>query len=556
MSLPRFLSLLPLLAALLAPAAHARAEGRDELVIGVTQYPNTLHPSIDAMLAKTYVLGMARRPLTAYDKDWTLVCLLCTVLPTIENGLAVPETLPDGRHGVAITYTLRPGATWGDGIPVSAEDVLFTWQVGRDPRSGLADAEQYRRILKIDVKDPKTVVFHMDRLTFDYNSTGSFELLPAHLERAAFAEPAEYKTRTLYDTDSTNPGLYFGPYRIAEAVRGSHVVLVANPTWWGKPPAFKRIVVKVVENTSALEANLLSGAVDAIAGELGLSIDQAIAFEKRHRDQFDVTFKPGLVYEHLDINLANPILADKRVRQALMLGLDRQALTAQLFDGRQPVADGPVSPLDWVHAADVPQWRPDLERAGHLLDEAGWSAGSGGMRHDSHGQPLTVDLVSTAGNRSRELVEQVVQSQWKRLGVDVRLRNEPPRVLFGETAPHRKFPGMAMFAWYSSPENVPRTTLHSSEIPSAANNWSGQNYGGYANPEMDGLIDRIEVELDRGKRAALWRRLQLICADDLPALPLYWRADAFILPHWLKGVEPTGHEYLSTLWVENWRREE
>ena len=97
-------------------------------------------------------------------------------------------------------------------------------------------------------------------------------------------------------------------------------MLEPNPTWWGEPPQFRRIVVKVIENTAALEANLLSGSIDMIAGELGLTIDQALAFEKRHGDQFKIVYEPGLTYEHIDLNLDNPILADVRVRKALIMG--------------------------------------------------------------------------------------------------------------------------------------------------------------------------------------------------------------------------------------------
>lgn len=126
--------------------------------------------------------------------------------------------------------------------------------------------------------------------------------------------------------------------------------------------------------------------------------------------------------------------------------------------------------------------------------------------------------MTTAGNRSRELVQQVLQSQWRALGIDVRIRNEPARVFFGETVTKRKYSAMAMFAWISSPESVPRTTLHSSQIPTAENNWSGQNTTGFSDPRMDEIIDRIEIELDRAKRKELWRRLQHLYADELPVL--------------------------------------
>lgn len=437
---------------------------------------------------------------------------------------------------------------------MTTDDVLFTYEVGGHPQSGVSAAELYRRITAIDVIDAKTFILHVDRVTFEYNAIGDFRPLPAHLERAVFEQdPVGYRNRTVFDTDPTNPGLYFGPYRITEVSSGAFVVLEPNPTWWGEPPYFQRIVVKVIENTAALEANLLSGSIDMIAGELGLTIDQALAFEKRHGAQFQIVFKPGLVYEHLDLNLDNPILADRRVRQALIMGLDREALSQQLFEGRQPVAHTSVNPLDWVYSDTVPHYQEDLEAAAALLDEAGWGEIRGGVRHNAAGERLSLELMTTAGNRSRELVEQVLQSQWQRLGIEVRIRNEPARVFFGETTSKRKFGGLAMFAWISSPENVPRSTLHSEEIPTAANGWSGQNFTGFQNAEMDQLIDDIERELDREKRRAMWQRIQEIYALELPVLPLYFRADVHIWPLWLEGVTLTGHLNPSTLWVEDWR---
>ncbi len=542
---------LSLLAALPPPAQASR----DELVIGLTQFPASFHPNIDSMLAKTYVLAMTRRPFTAYDAEWKLVCMLCVELPTIDNGLAVPERGPKGKKGVAVTYAIRPDATWGDGVPVTTKDVVFTWKVGRHPLSGVSDMEFYRSLYKIDVKDDKTFTLHFDKLTFDYNALNNFNLIPAHLDEPAFAEPREYKNRTAFDTDTTNEGLYFGPYLITKVETGSHVVLEPNPTWWGEKPHFKRIIVRVISNTAALEANILSGAIDMIAGELGITVDQALAFQKRHGDRFNFVYKPGLIYEHIDFNLDNPIFKDKRVRQALIHAIDREAISKQLFAGRQPVAHSPVNPLDWVYDDNVRKYAHDPNLANRLLNQAGWKAARRGPRKNAKGETLTLEIMTTAGNRTREMVEQVLQSQWKRLGIDVRIRNQPARVFFGQTVTERKFSGLAMYAWISAPESVPRTSLHSAQIPSAANNFAGQNFPGFANAEMDALIDKIEVELDRAKRKEMWRRLQDIYTAELPVIPLYFRAEPYILPKWLKGLVPTGHQDPSTLWVETWRAE-
>jgi len=549
------LALTLLLSLILVAATPARAEERRTLAIGVTQFPSTFHPVIDAMLAKSYVLAMALRPVTSYDHDWQLACLVCETLPTLENGGAVREATPDGKDGVAVTYKIREGLTWGDGTPVTSDDIRFTWEVGKHPESGVTGADVFQRIWKVETPDPRTAVLHTDRITYTYNSFG-VQPLPAHLERAVFeADPRAYKQQTLYDRDTTNPGLYFGPYRVAEVSAGAFTVLERNPHWPGPNPYFDRVVVRVIPNTAALEANLLSGSLDYIAGPLGLTLDQALSLQERRGNGFDFVYKAGLIYEHIDLNLSNPILADKRVRQALLYGADRQAISQRLFQGRQPVADSNVSPLDWVHADDVAQYPYDPARARALLAEAGWMPGPGGVRINADGEKLSLSFMTTAGARVREQVQQVLQHYWKQIGVEVRIRNEPARVFFGQTVRERRFGGLAMFAWISAPESLPRSTLHSTMIPTEANNWAGQNYTGYVNPKLDALIDAIETDLDRPSRAAKWAELQRVYTDDLPVLPLYFRANPYVIPHWLKGVRPTGHLAPATLWIEDWRAE-
>ena len=546
----RLLALLAL--AFFAVTAPARA--KDELVVAMTQYPGTWNPLISSMLAKSLVQNMTTRPFTAYDADWKLVCLLCTELPTLENGKVRLEDTPDGKKGMAIDFEIRP-MRWGDGTPVTTKDVAFTLEVGKHPLSGVASAEGYRRILKLDIQDDRHFTFHLDRVTFDYNSY-DFSLLPAHIEKPVFdANPAEYRNRTKYDTDPTNPGLAFGPYRFVEVVPGSRIVLERNPTWEGQKPYFQRIVVKTIENTTALEANLLSGGVDYPLGELGLSLDQTLALQKRYPNKYDFIYKPALIYEHIDVNLDNPLLADVRVRQALLLAIDRGAINEKLFEGKQPVAHGPISPLDPMFSPGARQYTYDPAAARKLLDEAGFSELRNGVRQNANGQRLAIELTTTAGNRVREQVAQVLQSQFRQVGIELRIKAEPPRI-FSEALNRRTFPGLAMYAWVERPEGVPRSTLHSEEIPTAQNGWSGQNYPGYRSADMDRALDAAEHELDTTKRRTLFADIQRIHAGDLPVLPMFFRVDPFVIPKQLKGVVPTGHLNSSTLWVEQWRWEE
>ncbi|MBI1244004.1 MAG: peptide ABC transporter substrate-binding protein [Alphaproteobacteria bacterium] len=533
--------------------APAFAQPRETLTIAITQFPATLHPMIDSMAAKTYVLGMARRPLTTFDKDWKLVCLLCVELPTFGNGGAKRVPLADGKEGVEVTFHLDPRAKWGDGTPVTAADAIFAWDVGRHPRSGVAGGEGYRRILKVEAKDARTVAFTQDRVTFSYNDFSQYELLPAHIDRQRFeGDPENYRRRTAFDTEPTNPGLFNGPYRIVQVQPGASITLEPNAQWGGPKPYFRRIVVRTIENSAALEANLLSGSVDYVAGELGFTLDQALALEKRQAARFDFTYVPSLLYEHVDLNLDVPAFKDIRVRRALLFSADRAGLVRQLFEGRQPVARSFVNPRDSVYAPDVPEAPYDPERAKTLLDEAGYAPGPDGIRRDKEGNRLSFEFGTTAGNRIRETVQQALQANWRRVGIEARIRNEPARVYFGETLRKRRFQ-LAMYAWFSAPEAVPRTTLHSESIPSEANAWSGQNQPGIADAETDAMIDALERELDPAKRKPIWARLQARYAEEAWVLPLYYRADPFVIPKWLSGIEPTGHQYYSSLRIEYWR---
>ena len=543
-----------LVAALLALGFAAAAQPRDVLTIGITQYPSTLHPNIENMAAKSYVLGFTRRPLNARDADWALVCLLCETLPTLENGLAARETTPDGRPGIRVTLRLREGLRWGDNTPITAEDLRFAWEAGREAATGFGPAEFYRSAYELIVVDPRTVTLRFDRVTFDFAAMGDFQPLPAHIERPIWqADPRAYRTRTQYDTNPSNPGLWSGPYRVASVQPGSGVNLERNAAWNGAAPAFRSIRIRTVENTTALEAQLLSGQLDMIAGELGLPVEQAAALARRAPTRFRFEFRPGLIYEHIDTNLDNPILSDRRLRQALLLALDRPRIVAQLFEGRQTVAHGLVNPLDAMADSNVRQYPYDPARAAALLEEAGWRLAPDGIRRNPAGERLSLELMTTAGNRSREQVQQVLAAMWRAVGIEARIRNEPPRVFFAETLSRRRHQALAMFAWISSPENVPRASLHSDEIPRAERNFSGQNYPGFRNPEMDALLEALPIELDPAARRPLWNRLQAIYAEELPSLPLWFRQDAHIWPVWLEGVRPTGHLSPSSLWVEQWR---
>jgi peptide/nickel transport system substrate-binding protein len=552
----RLATIICLAASILAAVPmRAHAEGRhDTLTIGIAQFPSSLHPDIHAEVVSAYVTGFVIRSITAFDAAWKNTCLLCTDLPSLENGLVRREERADGKHGMAVTIRLKPDLKWGDGSPVTARDLAFTWMLGSNPASGFSNPNPWSRATSVDVVDEHTAVLHLDRVRSDFAQWD--QILPEHIEGAVAAKasgPGEIVNATTYNHAPLTPGLYNGPYVIAGYDSGAQIVLEPNLHWSGTQPGFRRIVLRHIENTAALEANLLSGDLDMVAGEgIGLTIDQVLMLQKQHPDAFRYTFKPSLTYEHIDLKHENPLLADVRVRRALLMAIDRQTLVDRLFHGTQPVAATWVNPLSPYFDPKIPAVAFDLPGAKALLQQAGWSPGADGICRNAAGERLSFEFSTTAGNRLRELQQQVLQSNLKNACVEVTIKNEPARTLFGETLKKRLFTGMVMYAWSSNVTESPLRTLASSQIPTAANTYAGSNYPGFSDPGMDADIAAVEGELDPAQQKLIWSHMQRIYAEQLPVLPLFFRSEAHVTPLWLAGYAPTGQADPSSDWAENW----
>jgi peptide/nickel transport system substrate-binding protein len=546
---------------LLAFPASA-ANPHDTLTIGISQFPNTFNPNTDSLAVKEYILAMARPDMTTFDKDWHLICYLCVALPSFADGTAHTETGPDGKPRIVETYALQPNATWDDGVPVTTKDILFSLEVGRYPKSGYSDVELYQgdaadTIDSIDAIDDKHFTIHRKGVPCDYQNINDFRILPAHVEQPVFeADPDMYRLHTRYDADPSQRGLYYGPYRISHVERGSSVELEPNPTWWGKKPAFAHIRVQAFENSATLQSALASGEIDYLPGEGGMPENVALTIGKHYPGRYNIVVVPTLADQHIDFDLAEPMFQDVRMRRALLLAVDRPTIDSAIFDGIYQLQTSFVAPRDPIYTDQVAQYGYDPAQAATLLDQAGWTPGSDGMRRNAVGEPLAFRISTTSGDRRREELEQALAWYWKQVGVEVRIMNQPARILFGQTLKHSQSWDTALYSWMMSPGGSPRGQYASAEIPTEANGYSGENFLHWNDPAMDHLIDAIETECAPDKNKEAWHAAQARYADQLPSLPLFYRASAFVMPKWLKGVEPTGHEYPSSMWVQDWYAED
>ncbi|MCT7376742.1 peptide ABC transporter substrate-binding protein [Chelativorans salis] len=549
------LKLLPALAALglmTAPAAYAQADD-EQLVLGARQFLTNFHPLVQVNNTKRNLINFSLRPLTAFYLDGNNVCVLCEELPTVENGGAKIVENADGSKGMEVTFKFKEGLSWGDGTPVTSDDVVFTWEMANDPNIGFSNYNPWTRASDVEVIDERTFVIHLPEVMQSYNSWD--QVIPAHLERPIYEANKDlesYTRQTLYNREPDNPGLWNGSYVLSDYAVGQRVGFGVNPHWPGKTPDIERIVVSYRDNSSALLQAVLADEIETIVvSPGGISFEQMLELRKQHPDRFQFFVRDGTNLERIAVNLDNPALADLKVRQALMHGIDRQAITDALFEGLQAAAHTFESPVSPYYNPDVRKYEFDPEKAKQLLAEADWTPGPDGICVNDNGDRLSFEFVTTAGNTTREQLALVIQSQLKDICVETQNKFVGLQEYNGEYARKRGFSGMILSSIQFSPSTSPRIALGSDAIPTEENAWVGNNFSGYASEHMDEAVAGFEQSLEETEKAKYSGQVQEIFAEDLPMLPLYFYAAAYVAIPQVGNFNSTPFD-VNAIWAEEW----
>lgn len=519
-----------------------------QIIIGMSQEPDSLDPLFAQMNASFQVLGtifyggQGNTP-AERDNKWKVMPRLSYELPSLENKLW--KILPNGK--MQTVWHIRKDAVWSDGQPITADDAIFAHTVIMDNKIPVVSRDVDRRIKKIEARDNGKTLVITWKENFAYaDSEVVHPFLPKHLLESVYKKSPEKYDKSFYSTAPIGDG----PYKIAVWKSGSHIILERNSNFFGRRPAIDKIIFKFIPDSNTLMANVLSGEVDAVV-PVGFLFDQGLELAKKAKD-FDVQITEGLVWEHIDFNLDNKYLSDKRLRQAMLYAIDREELVKTLFSNRQKVAHSWLPPRHYAYWNGVKKYPCNPQKAKQLLKEAGWSKGADGILRNNKDEKLHLILMTTSGNKTREQVEEILQAQWREVGIEIEIKNEPAKVFFGETVKKRKFKHLAMYAWSMSPIGDGESLWTTHNIPSAKNSWMGQNNTGWRNKKSDRIDRLVPQTLDKEKRIELLKKEQKIWTEELPALPLYFRADITVSKKSLKNWLPTGNDTPVTWNAEEW----
>ncbi|AOO80588.1 peptide ABC transporter substrate-binding protein [Bosea vaviloviae] len=495
--------------------ARPPASPRGQVVAGISQEPTVFNPLMPGSEVDQGVWWQVFSPLWYIDPQGKLVADLAREVPSLENGGLSAD-------GLVWKVKLRSDAKWHDGTPFTAEDVKYTLDLINNPGFRVRNRVGHGLVRDIRVVAPDEIHWRMESAYSPYLSILALTfIVPRHiLEKASDPNTAPFNSAPVGT----------GPFRWGERVAGDHILLQANPAYHGQGPHLERIVFKYIPDLTMLYTQFRTGQVDY----LGLSgISAHFVREAQSLRGRKVSLSPTAFVEHIALNLEYGPFAEKAVREALYLAMNKQARIDALYYGLPVPTESFLPQQSWAYADKLPVHRHDPAKANALLDAAGWVRGPDGIRAKA-GVRLEFTNSTTVGNPGREQSQQLLAQDWQAVGAAMRISNMPAAVIWGEFWQKSKFQSVMVgsnFMQGSDPDVTPR--FSSKAIP--AKGGSGLNTCQYQNAEVDTLLAQGATQFDQAARKATYGRIQQIIRDDLALLPIYQTVMAEGLKDGLQG---------------------
>lgn len=469
-----------------------------QLVYGSLQEPNTLNPLLSDLLATAEVSSLIFSGLLVTNDKGEWLPDLALEVPTLQNGGV-------SQDGLTVRYKLRPGVTWHDGKAFTAEDVKFTWQTIMNPKVSVISRDGYNKIAAIDTPDSHTVIVRFKEY-YAPHLTLFTSILPKHI----------LEFEDINKSSFNRAPIGTGPFKLKEWRLAEAVVLEANTAYYRGKPNLDTILYKVIPDNNILLTQLKAGALDIVTNIPFSQIDQVKSI-----GGMQVVNTPNMIWEHFDFNLDNTLFQDIKVRQAIALGIDKQALIVNVLKKSASPAVGDQSPLSWGYNPAAQQVVRNTGAARDLLYQAGWKEGTDGV-FAKDGRKLAFSLSVPTGTKTREVVAQAIANQLKEVGIQVDVKMVDGKVFFGDLLKNRRFE-TAMYAWVAGVDPNNFNLWNSKSIPSVKNQYEGQNYPGWRNAEIDSLTDQGIHTADIEKRKQIYFRIQDLILQECPIIPLYFR---------------------------------
>lgn len=440
--------------------------------------------------------------------------------------------------GLTITFRLRPEATFSDGVPVTVDDVVFTYDFIMDPRIKAPRQRAYlEKIASVKAVDAQSVEFKFKEPYFNsLTLAGGMDILARHFYEPYLEKPEEY---------NRSKGLLFGsgPYRLADAEGWTPdqgmVELVRNERYWAPvQPSFDRVMWKIIENETARLTSFRNGEIDVYPAQPREYKNELLKDEKlmARSQRFEYT-APTAGYRYIGWNQKRKGVptkfADRRVRLAMTYLTDKQRIIDEIMLGYGEPAVGPFNPLSKQHNPDLKPREFSVEKAKNLLLDAGYEDRDGdGVLEDGQGRPFTVELVYPQGSEQYKSIVLFLKDSYARAGVQLIGKPTEWSVML-ELLDKKDFEAISL-GWSGELESDPYQIFHSSQMKN-----NGDNFINYSNPRLDELIEKARSTVDENIRMPLWHEVEKILYDDQPYTFLARGKSLVLVDQRMKNVKVT-----------------
>lgn len=554
------------IAALSATSAHAERGTDGQVNILYWQAISIMTPYLSNGTKDLEAASLVIEPLARYNEEGEIVPFLAESVPTVENG-GVSEDL------TTITWKLKEGLVWSDGTPVTAEDAVFSWQYCTHPEGGCAQITNYNDVTNVEAVDPLTI-----RVTFGVpkpHPYGPFVGAQSPIIQAAqFADCLGSKAPECTEANTKPVGT--GPFVVTDFKANDVVTLEANPNYRDpEKPAFSTAVIKGGgDAASAARSVLETGEFDYA---WNTQVEPEILAQMASAGRGEVISAFGTLVERLQINQTDPdpslgderstaahphpFLTDERVVKALSLAIDREILVEAGYGDAGRVTCNLV-PAPEINASPNNEWckTQDIEQAKALLDEAGWTEGSGGIR-EKDGERLSI-LYQTSTNSVRQAAQALIKQWWNEIGVEVELRNIDGGVFFGADpgSPdtlQKFYADVEMYANNfdgTDPEKY-LAEWECDDAPRPETQWQGGNTSRWCNEEFEATMAELAKTPGAEARAEIIIKANDLIVNSPSFIGLVDRGRLSVKSNTLGGVKLNAWD--SELWnIADWYREQ
>jgi peptide/nickel transport system substrate-binding protein len=477
-----------------SPDVTAQAASTEEPVQGdwlVTQLPAEmphLNPYTSSDAYATRVMGYMFEGLLERDPD------------TLEMKPWIAASWEESEDHLVYTFHLRKDVTFSDGQPLTAHDVKFSFDTLKNPEVDAPHARNYfESVDSCEVVDDYTVRYTCNKPYFLHLvMLGSLEILPKHIyEKGDF------------NKDHLRTPVGSGPYVLEKWETGQRILLARSANYWNaaqRPAWFDKHVFTIITDDNAAFQVLMRGDLDVMALRPEDWVDRANTPKFNERLEKYSFFTPA--YGYIGWNARKPQFADKRVRRALTMLLDRPTILEKIYYGlAKPISAG-LLPGTPEYDDTIQPWPFDPPGAVALLEEAGWKDTDGDGVRDKDGVPFRFEVMMTDGNPSTERILTVFQEELGRAGIVLNIRVSDWASMV-ERVQKREFESMVM-GWQMTPDPDEYQLWHSSQTE------QGSNYVGFNNPEADQIIEQNRVSFDHEERIRLMHRFHAIMHEEQP----------------------------------------